>query len=255
MEQQAAMPQPVGDLLRAGFHLIRTGFGGILGMLLTQTICITALFVVLFSMTISLYDSSSPDIFQTGFIICLILSSLLILAVQLGFIAAFTAKFWAVSHGSAITSTQAYASGFSKALPLLLWLVLYILIVSTGLMLLFVPGLVLMVSLFMGAGLIIQNHISVPDAIKISHRLVWPYLRRTLLYLSLAILIVVVTYFATIFPLGLFIGYITSNNPMLSGIFDLVRYVLIVMLAPLFVALIIPYFMDLLQLQKNRHAA
>lgn len=255
MEQMPATPQTIDKLLESGFKLFKSGFKDILGILLTQTITMLVLFVFLFSLTISLYDNTSTDFFQTNFIVCLILSSLLILAVELAFIAAFTAKFWAIVHHSKITSTHAYVVGAAKALPLLAWLITYLLIVTTGLMILFIPGLVLIVSLFMGAGLIIQGHFSTIEAIKISHKLVWPYLRRTLLYLAMSALITLAAYFATIFPLGMFISYITNNNPMLSGVIDLARYALIVILVPLFVALIIPYYMDLLARQQNKDSA
>lgn len=254
MEHQPAIPQPIDDLLRHGFHLFRTGLKEILGILLLQTISILVLFVVLFSLTVSLLDNTAAIPFQPDFILCVVLSSLVVLAIQLGFIATFTTKFWAIAHHTTTTAAHAYAVGIKKALPLLAWLITYLVLVSLGLVVLFVPGLLLMVSLFMGAALIIQDHYSVLAAIKASHQLVWPYLRRTLLYLFLSISITLAIYFATIYPLGLFISYLTGDNPMLSGIFDLARYALIVMLVPLFVALIIPYYMELLQLQKNRDA-
>lgn len=255
MEQPPATPQSIDKLLGAGFRLFKTGFKDILGILLTQTVTMLVLFVALFSLTISLFDNTSTNIFQTDFIICLILSSLLILAVELGFIAAFTAKFWAIEHQSKITSLHAYAVGAKKALPLLVWLITYMAIASTGLMILVVPGIVLMISLFMGAALIIQDHFSTVEAIRTSHKLVWPHLRRTLFYLVLSAVITLAAYFVTIFPLGMLISYITNNNPMLSGIIDLAKYALIVILVPLFVALITPYYMDLQVRLKNRDSA
>ena len=255
MEQPPTTPQTVDRLLESGFRLFKTGFKDILGILLTQTISMLGLFVALFSLTISLFDNTSTTLFQTDFIVCLILSCLLLLAVELGFIAAFTSKFWAIIHNSKITSAHAYAVGAQKALPLLVWLISYVLLVATGLMILFVPGLVLMVSLFMGAALIIQEHFSTVGALKTSHKLVWPYLRRTLLYLVVSVSITLAAYFATIFPLGMLISYITNNNPMLSGITDLARYALIVILVPFFVALIIPYYMDLQLRRQNKDSA
>ena len=252
MTEPSATPQSTGQLLLAGIHLFRTGFREVLGILLTQTITILVLFVVLFSLTVSLYDSTSANRFQFDFIASLILSSLFILAVQLGFIASFTAKFWAHIHNTQMTTAHAYAVGIRKALPLLIWLLAYVAIVSTGLLLLFVPGLILMVTLFMGGPLVIQDHYSTLAAIKASHKLVWPSLRQTLLYLVTAALITTVAYFVTIFPLGMFIAYLTNHNPMLSGVISLVRYALIVMLAPLFVALVIPYYMCLLRRQQGK---
>lgn len=254
MELPPVAPQPIGKLLESGFKLFKTGFKDILGILLTQTISMLVLFIALFSLTISLLDHTSTQLFQTNFIISMILSCLLLLMVELGFIAAFTTRFWAIIHNSEVTTAHAYAIGAQKALPLLIWWISYLLIVSTGLMILFVPGLVLMVTLFMGAGLIIQSHYSIIEALKTSHKLVWPQLRRTLLYLSVSAVITLSAYFATIFPLGMLISYITNNNPMLSGIIDLAKYVLIVILAPLFVALVIPLYMDLQLRQKNNHS-
>ncbi len=253
MERTPATPQSIDKLLATGFRLFRTGFRDILGILLTQTISVLALFVVLFSLTMSLYDNSSTTIFQPRFIIGLVMSSLLILAVQLAFIASFTAKFWACAHQTSISSAHAYAVGAQKALPLLAWLISYLLIVWTGIILFVVPGLILAVSLFMGAALIIQDHYSTPAAIKTSHKMVWPYLRRTLLYLVLSAGATLIIYFVTLYPLGLFVSYITSHNPMLNGILDIARYALIVMLVPLFIALIIPYYMDLLRLDQGQN--
>lgn len=245
MDHQPATPQSVDKLLESGFRLFTSGLKDVLGILLAQTLSMLVLFVVLFFITLSLTANMSLEHFKPGVIIGLSLSLLLVLAVQLGFIAAFTAKFWAISMNKKISSAHAYAIGARKALPLLLWLILYVVIVASGLLLLFVPGLILMVSLFMGAGLIIQDHVSSFAAIKASHRLVWPCLRRTLLYLVFALLITLVAYIATLLPLGIFIAYLTANQPMLSGIFVPAKYALIVILVPLFISLLIPYFKDL----------
>ncbi len=255
MGKTPATPQSIDKLLESGFKLFKTGFRDILAILLTQTISMLVLSVLMFILTISIFDLTSGNLIEANFISCVILSSLVILTVELGFIAAFTAKFWATAHNTSITCKHAYTVGVKKAFPLMIWLLIYLLVVSTGLMILFVPGLILMVSLSMGAALIIQNHLSPVEAIKISHKLVWPHLQRTLFYLFLAALITLTTYFVTIFPLGILISYITNQNPMLSGIINLARYVLIVMLVPLFVALIIPYYMDLLLRQKNKDLA
>ncbi len=245
MDSQPVTPQPIDKLLESGFRLFRSGFRDILRILIAQTLSMLVLFIVLFFITIALTANMSAHHLKAGVVITLTLSLLFVLAIQLSFIAAFTAKFWAISSNKNISCTHAYAVGIRKALPLLLWLVLYVLIVATGMMLLFVPGLILMVSLFMGGGLIIQDHISVIEAIRASHRMVMPCLRRTLLYLSIAVLITLLAYFVTVFPLGIFIAYLTSNQPMLSGIIVPVKYALIVILVPLFVALMIPYFKDL----------
>ena len=250
MTEPPAAPQSTDQLLLAGIHLFWTGFREVLGILLTQTITILLLFVVLFSLTLSIYDSTSADRFQFDFIAGLVLSGLIILAVQLGFIAAFTAKFWAHIHNTQMSTAHAYRVGINKALPLLAWLLMYVAIVATGLLLLFVPGLILMVTLFMGGPLIIQHHYSTLAAIRTSHKLVWPSLRQTLLYLVTAAIITLIAYFVTIFPLGMFIAYLTNNNPMLTGIISLLRYALLVLLTPLFVALVIPYYMCLLRRQQ-----
>lgn len=251
MDSQPSTPQPIDKLLESGFKLFRSGFRDILRILLAQTVSMLVLFIVLFFITLSLTANMSLQHFKPGVVIALILSLLFVLAVQLGFIAAFTTKFWAIASDKKISCSHAYVIGARKALPLLLWLMLYVLIVAGGLVLLFVPGVILMVSLFMGAGLIIQDHISVIAAIKASHQLVWPCLRRTLLYLTLALLITLAAYFVTIFPLGIFITYLTTNQPMLSGIIVPAKYALIVILVPLFVSLMIPFFKDLRLRQQN----
>lgn len=250
MERPVA-PQSADKLMKNGLSLFIHGFKHILGILLIQTFSIVVLFVLLFSITISFYDSHSSDTVQLKFLISLILSSLFIVTVQLGFIASFTAKFWAIIHNTHITTRLAFKVGIIKSLPLLGWLVIYIAVVATGLMLLFAPGLILMTSLFMGVALIIQNHLSPVEAIKISHRLVWPHLRRTMFYIFVSSCITLIVYLMTIYPLGLLITYLIADNPMLVGIIDIARYVLIVMLVPLFVALMIPYYMDLLLRSDN----
>jgi len=252
MDQAPAALQDTDKLLQTGLRLFKSGFRDILGILLVQTISMLVLIVILFSLTISLYDYTSTDFFQFNFIVSLGLSTLLILMVELGFIAAFTSKFWAIAHQTTITTSHAYRVGINKALPLLIWSLSYLSIVAAGLLLLFIPGLILMVSLFMGAALVIQDHYSTLGALKASYHMTWPYLRRTLFYLVISILLTITVYFATIFPLGMLLSYITNNNPMLSGVFDLAKYALIVMLVPLFVALIIPYYMDLRHLAHHK---
>lgn len=235
------------QLLATGFKLFKTGFREIWTILLTQTLSLLVLFVVLFGITISFFGGSSITTLPTEFVVSLFASILIILLVQLGFIASFTTKFWAIAHGHHSTSSHAYGIGIKKALPLLIWLLLYVLIIWTGLFLLFVPGIILGTTLFMGAALIIQDHHSVPHAFRASHKMVWPYLRVTLFYLLVSAGITLGLYFITLYPLGLFLTYLTTNLPMLHGILDIARYALIVMLVPLFVALIIPFYMELLK--------
>lgn len=255
MEPQTATPLAIDNLLLDGFKLFKMGFMDVLGILLSQTLSLIILFVGLFSITMSFYGHSTLTTLPVSFIISMVISILIILMVQLGFVAAFTTKFWAIAHQNKISSSQAYRLGIRKALPLLVWMVIYLLIVWTGLLLFFVPGLVLATSLFMGAALIIQDHHTCLGAVKTSHKMVWPYLRQTLFYIVVAAGITLGLYFVTLYPLGLFVSYLTSNYPMLNGILDIARYALIVMLVPLFVALMIPYYMALLRLAQNQTAS
>jgi len=251
-KNQSDTPLACRELLINGFKLFKTGFRDILGILISQTLSLIALFVVLFSLSMTFYGNGTINTLPTEFIFSVVISILIILLVQLGFIASFTTKFWAIAHHKSISSGQAYRLGIRKALPLLAWVLVYIIIVSTGLMLFFIPGLILGVALFMGAALIIQDHHSPLDAFKASYKMVWPYLRQTLFYLFVSAGITLLIYFLTLYPLGLLLSYLTINYPMLHGILDIARYALIVILVPLFVALIIPYYMEQLKLDQGR---
>lgn len=239
------------ELLIKGFKLFRTGFREILGILLSQTLSLIVLAVVLFSITMLFYGSHTGGSLPTAFLISLVSSILIVLMVQLGFIASFTTKFWAIAHQRHISSSQAYHLGIRKALPLLIWVIIYLTVVAAGLLFFIVPGLILAVTLFMGAALVIQDHYPPMAAFKASYKMVRPHARQTLFYLFITTAITLLLYFLTLYPLGLFVSYLTSNYPILNGIFDIVRYTLIVMLVPLFVALVIPFYMEQLELVKG----
>ena len=250
-QNQANNKLAIQELLIKGFTLFKTGFRDILGILITQTFSLIALIVILFTISLSFYDNANLTSLPPKFIISILVSILIILFVQLGFIAAFTTKFWAIAHQKRISSTHAYRLGISKALPLLAWVLIYIVLVGIGLALFVIPGLIIAAALFMGAALIIQNRYSTLGALKASYKMVWPNLQQTLFYIVMSAAITLTIYFLTLYPLGLLISYLTNSYPLLNGIFDIARYALIVMLVPLFVALIIPYYMEVLKLKHD----
>jgi len=100
----------------------------------------------------------------------------------------------AVATNQAAGVGQALTAGLKKLLPVLLGMILYMLLVSVGSVLLLIPGIILMMSLFFYPALIVVDNSGIIEALKTSHRLVWGNWWRTVTVLMIPAILLMVVY-------------------------------------------------------------
>lgn len=170
-------PQRVGETLDAGFQLYRrtftkvlplTAFGavfgaipGVLGVLIGETSPNLLLGIIGVWFVLMLFANS----FTMGAIIALVGSD---------------------AQGAPMTLGQSLGVGLRRMFPMLGSLIMYTLIVMSGMLLLIIPGLILMVSMMFCSYALVLDRKGPIEALTFSHALVWGRWWRTLMLVSVA---------------------------------------------------------------------
>ncbi len=149
--------------------------------------------------------------------------------------------------------TGSLALGMKTFLPLLFGVILYAVAVVVGSILLIIPGLFLMVSLYLFWPAVVLERLGPVAALKRSHNLVKGNWWRTLTILSVPAFLIMIVYIAVAFVIGVFFAAsITAGaeiNPENLGQTQLVMQLLEVpfkaAMIPLFAAVMVVLFHDL----------
>jgi hypothetical protein len=179
-------PQSIGKVLDTGFSMYRAVLKPILPLSLLLAV-------------LAQLPQMAPYLIAAG-------GPLAGLAVVVGFFVWFVAYLalyngWIISTdslargGPALKVGQAFSTGLPKVLTVIGAVLLYALAVAGGTVLLVVPGLILMISLFFFWYLALLENQGAIDSLKGSHRLVWGNWWRTVAVVSVGGLVYFVAYF------------------------------------------------------------
>lgn len=154
----------------------------------------------------------------------------------------------------------AFGAGLAKVPSTLLAVVLFMVALCIGLVLLVIPGLILMVTLFFFWYFILLENQGAVTSLKSSHKLVWGNFWRTAAVITVAAVIYMVALFAIGGGLGLIIGVSMFRNPtpeelaagpgMALLVFAGVQVVLTALLLPMWTSLTLILYRDLQLRQK-----
>jgi hypothetical protein len=140
-------------------------------------------------------------------------------------------------------------AGIGRALPLLLMTILFVIALTIGLVLLVIPGLILMVSLMLGANLLVFEGKGPVGSLQGSHQLVWGNWWRTAAILTVGFILLMVIYMLVGMVVGIVIPIIGVDsadfllNLQLTSL--LVTALMTFLVMPFYVALLIAVYWDL----------
>jgi hypothetical protein len=209
MAIQPNQPQGVGGVLDTAFHLYKSSFSVVwpIAVLMAVVNVVPVVYLLIVGLPtldptrlgnpFSIY-SEHPMMVVVGFI-CGVLS--------LWVASALLLKQRAMGADEELSIGGAFQQALPRLLPLLGASILFGLAVVVGLLLLFVPGLILMVSLVLYMVILLFEHKGAIDSLTSSHRLVWGNWWRSCAVLTLLSILLFVILFALGFVSALVIPF------------------------------------------------
>lgn len=240
MYQRPASPQSIGGVLDDGFRLYRASLGKIWGL---------AFLASLVSQLPSAFMPPAAEMAAAGEAIMPTVLILVAVSLVAGmfFLGAIIARIDAVADQQPMTLGGAFGVGFKKMLPLLGAAVLYGLAMFVGLILLVVPGIILGLSLAFCVYAVVLDDVGPVTALTASHRLVWGNWWRTLVIISVGMVVLMAAYLLIGIVVGIVVAAGGSTEPgVLLRVVELVLVPLLgAVLTPLVYALYLATYYDL----------
>lgn len=242
MFQIATAPRGIGQVLDSVFQLTRIAFVPMLPLALLGGL-ISAIPMAYMLLSGVLEDPASAGAFvrSAGYwisiLVMLPLSTILYAA--------------CILLGESIAQDNRYAIGkcisfvLPRLLTLILAFILFALAVAVGLVLLVIPGLILMVSLYMFLPAIVLDGKGAMDSLKYSHSLVWGNWWRTATIVTIAFIIIYVLMILVGVVFGMVL-MVTGFDPVIAFLVEAGVTVLGgLLVTPFFIALYLEVYRDL----------
>ena len=250
MSTLSSQPQSIGKNLDQGIKLYVRGLGKVLP--LSFIMAIMGVVPDLMQANPESLAGSDPAGLATFFIGYFLVFIVVALSIYGGILHYYAE----LATGGTPSIASSLKRGFSKIIPLLLATIVYMIAVVLGTIALVIPGIILMLSLyFYGAAIVIDNK-GFFESIKFSHGLVWGNWWRTLMVLTVPILIIMALYSILMIALGVNMAMLAGVGAGASGIdqagmmqtllwFSVGTAVVNSLVTPLFYAVMVVLFHDL----------
>lgn len=251
MAIQPTQPQGIGGVLDTAFHLYKSSFAAVWPISALMAVVNVVPLVYLLIVGVPSFD---PGRLTNPFAIYSDHPMLLVLGFICGMLGLWIAsalllKQRAIGADEELSTGAAFQAALPRLLPLLGASILFGLAIAVGFVLLFVPGLILMVSLLMYMVILLFEHKGAIDSLTSSHRLVWGNWWRSCAVLTLLSILL----FVILFALGLvsalvipFAGFAIADAFMLGMIMQAVsNLAFYVFLGPFATAAFIALYWDL----------
>lgn len=224
-------PSSIAKVLDTSFKLYKSTFSRVIGY---------SMMAALISAVVAYVMSSiMQDIAQTGDMSDLLDVSFLYIGgifIAWGLMFAFfSAEIYRIDNFARQqedTFSEALIVGFRKLPAMLLAVFLYYIAVVLGMLLLIIPGLILLISLFLYSYYIVLEDNSAFQALKASHKVIWNDWWRTVTVFTVPGILLVIIYFIY----GLLVGFLGFDDNEIQ---------LIELVLNLFSGLYMPYFLSL----------
>ncbi|MCG6970643.1 MAG: hypothetical protein LJE85_12825 [Gammaproteobacteria bacterium] len=253
MPTLASQPQSIGKVLDDGFKFYLSNVVKILPLSFLAVVTPVIVFILFlgvdtyFGLSSGQLDLATTDFSQLAASFGLSVVIAMILAVI--FYAAMFYKLTGEAQQRSIGMGGSLGLGLRAAIPLLITGILYSLAVGLGMVLLVIPGIILMVSLVLYMPAFTMDNAGIIGSLKKSHDLVWGNWWRTLLILSVPVIILIVIMGGFGAVIAAFIGYSVTQGEadilQYQIMLEVAQYAVNVFLAPLFPALMIILYNDL----------
>lgn len=206
----ANRPQSIGRTLDSAFKLFFAGFGKVIVLALVAAFIANLPSIALSTRT-GAADAEALAALGWKFLGLFLVTMILATALNTAILRRLVVL---SDRGKADDSMgQSIAIGFKCLVPVLVGLILYGLAVGAGLILLIVPGLFLLVSLYLFWPAIVLEGKGPIDALKRSYNLVRGNWWRTFTVVSIPVFLLIAFYLGTMFVIGIVLGVTTGGDP------------------------------------------
>ncbi|HHJ15691.1 MAG TPA: hypothetical protein ENJ80_03240 [Gammaproteobacteria bacterium] len=202
MFQYANQPQSISRVLDNGIRLCLSSFKSVVGIAFVSAVISNL--PNLFTPTPQAGQAFAPGELQPflGVMLVTMLMSFV-------FYNAIILRIDASASDRDISLGTSLLTGLKKLLPVLAGVILYMLAVMLGSILLLIPGIILMISLFFYSMLIVVDNRGIIDSLKTSHHLVWGNWWRTMTVFMVPAALMMVIYIA--------LGFVTGVATSMAG--------------------------------------
>jgi len=242
MYQLATAPRGIGQVIDSVFQLFRASFTSLVVFaFIGGLISVVPIIYMLWSGALDNPLSAGGFAMMPGYwltILCTVPLTLIIYGAAI-------ALCESIARGQKISIGAALGRGLSCLLTMFFATILFGIAVAVGMVLLVVPGLILMLSLFMFQPAIILDDKGVIESLKYSHGLVWGNWWRTAAVFSIAIIILYVLFLLVGVAAGLFfvaVGLDTASVFIVQAVTTLLMGFVV---TPFFVSLYLEVYRDL----------
>lgn len=242
MYQLPTAPQGIGQVIDSVFKLFRASFTSLLVFAVLGALMGVVPLAYIYGTGMLENPASAGNLIRMpGYWISILCTVPLTLIIY----GAAIARGESVAQGNRITLVAALGRGLKCLVAMLFASILFGLCVAVGLVLLVVPGLILMMSLFMYQPAIVLDGKGVVESLKYSHGLVWGNWWRTAAVFTIALIIIYVLFILIGIAAGLlFVG--VGIDPVIMFLVQAVTTLLAgLVITPFFVALYLEVYRDL----------
>ena len=243
MAIQPGQPQSIGGVLDISFQLYKSSIGLVWPLCLLLILAGSPQYLYMLVEGTGAFTSTDPSAMfalmaRPGYWLINLLSMLLSLWV----LGALFLKMNAIGAGTELGTRAALQAAVRRAPWMLILSLLFAIAIVVGLILLFVPGFILMVSLILGWTVLLLEGKGPVAALADSHRLVWGNWWRTAAILTVGFIVLCVVYFAV----GALVGVVLPL--MTLSMQDILLYTLVstVLMGVVINLLVTPYYVALL---------
>ena len=233
-------PESIGVVLDSGFRLFAASFKKVIGLSLVANVIIylPVLIIVPF-----IASSSQPPAQGLAIMIAAGMAAAGVLSMI--FYLAIINIYGNIARNEPVSIGASLMVGLKRLLPMIVAFILYMLVVSLGMVLLVIPGLILMLTLMFFSVAMVLDDQGMISSLRRSHRLVWGNWWRTATVLTVPMVILIVVMMGMGFVLG-FLGALLSAPEVPEVVNLLLQAVVNAFTQPLFYAIIVVQYQDLI---------
>ncbi len=216
MSLYAQEPQTIGKVLDNAFRLYKASF--------KKVVLFSFLYAFIVStpeIIFSLVASEVPEFGATTDPVYWILFAITLI-IGIVFYNGFFFRMHSVATDEECSNATALNVGLRKLLPIIVATVFYMIALILGMVLLIIPGVILMVSLFLYSALIIVDDEKTFTSLKMSHNLVWKNWWRTTIVFFVPVIVMVVFSIAigaiVLLGVGMMMGTFSDDAPAFQAI-------------------------------------
>ncbi|KPJ90377.1 MAG: hypothetical protein AMJ53_13750 [Gammaproteobacteria bacterium SG8_11] len=249
MPTLASQPQTIGKVLDDAFKFYVKNLVSILPLsILTVVTPVAAIISFVgvesyFSLSSGQIDPATIDFTNLGS------GGLIATLLFVFFYAAMFYKMTAAAQDHPMGIGASLGLGVKATIPLLITYILFVVAVTLGMILLVIPGIIVMVSLILFLPAYTMDNAGIIGSLKKSHNLVWGNWWRTLLILSVPVIILSVIVAGVIMVVGIVFGISAVEGEgdllQLQIMMEVAQQIVNIFIYPLFPALMIILYNDL----------